>query len=239
MERVLRVTDPEALQAFAHALGGKDPKTVRAYVGTLRDFIAWLAERPGGTPFELRLVTETAITTYLHHLEVTQKAPRTRTKALSALKRFGRWAVDEGHLRRNPATAVERPTVTTLMPRELTGEQRYVLKTLVERADSARLAAVFALGYWAGLRISEVAALQVDHCVVTQRSGTITLIGTKGGKTRTLDLHNGARRALYRYLQLPVTHAEAREPDSPFVFTSLRAAWLRHQDHPDHVTTRA
>jgi integrase len=82
-----------------------------------------------------------------------------------------------------------------LAPTELTPDQRYVLKTLVERADSPRLTAIFALGYWAALRISEVAQLQIDHCVLNQRAGTITLVGSKGGKTRTLDLHNQARRA--------------------------------------------
>ena len=62
--------------------------------------------------------------------------------------------------------------------------------------------------------------------MLNQRAGTITLVGSKGGKTRTLDLHNQARRALYQYLELPATHTEAREPDSPYVFTSQRAAWL-------------
>lgn len=238
MEPVLRPSDPEPLRAFAHVLVGKDPKTVVAYLSTLRDFIAWLAERPGGAPFTVGLVTETAITAYLHHLETAQKAPRTRTRALSALKRFCRWAVDDGRLRGNPATSVERPTVAALAPTELSPDQRFVLKTLVERTASRRAAAVFALGYWAGLRISEVAALQVDHCVLNQRSGTITIIGAKGGKTRTLDLHNAARRDLYRYLTLPATHTEAREPDSPYVFTSLRAAWLRRHSQADHVTTR-
>ena len=62
MEHGLRPTDPEPLRAFARALGGKDPKTVAAYVGTLRDFVAWLAQHPGGSPFAVGLVTETAIT---------------------------------------------------------------------------------------------------------------------------------------------------------------------------------
>jgi len=120
----------------------------------------------------------------------------------------------------------------------LTSDQRYVLKILVERADSPRLTAMFALGYWAGLRISEVATLQIDHCVLNQRAGAITIIGSKGGKTRTLDLHNQARWALYQYLELPATHTEAREPDSPYVFTSQRSAWLRQQQQPDHLTVR-
>jgi site-specific recombinase XerD len=238
MDALLRSADPEPLCAFAQALAGKDPKTIVAYLGTLRDFVAWLATRPGGTPFQLTLLTETALDDYMRHLEQQQRAPRTRSRALSALKRFCRWAIDEGQLRRNPATAIQRPTVVALAPTELTPDQRYVLKTLVERADSPRLRAIVALGYWAGLRISEVAALQVDHCVLNQRAGAITIVGSKGGKTRTIDLHNQARRALYLYLDLPSTHTEAREPDSPYVFTSQRAAWLRQQQQPDHITVR-
>ena len=238
MDALLRPADPEPLRAFAQALAGKDPKTIAAYLGTLRDFVAWLATRPGGAPFQLTLLTETALDDYMRHLEQQHRAPRTRSRALSALKRFCRWAIDEGQLRRNPATAIQRPTVVALAPTELTPDQRYVLKTLVERADSPRLRAIFALGYWAGLRISEVAALQVDHCVLNQRSGAITIVGSKGGKTRTIDLHNQARRALYHYLDLPSTHTESREPNSPYVFTSQRAAWLRQQHQPDHLTVR-
>jgi len=238
MDHLVRPPDPEPLQAFTQALAGKDPQTIAAYLGTLRDVVAWIATQPGGDPFQITLLTETALDAYMRHLEQQLRAPRTRSRALSALKRFCRWAVEEGHLRRNPATAIQRPTVVALAPIELTSDQRYVLKTLVERADSPRLTAMFALGYWAGLRISEVATLQVDHCVLNQRAGAITVIGSKGGKTRTIDLHNQARRALYRYLELPATHTEAREPDSPYVFTSQRAAWLRQQRQPDHITVR-
>jgi len=238
MDHLVRPTDPEPLRAFTQALAGKDPQTIVAYLGTLRDFVAWVATQPSGDPFQIALLTETALDAYMRHLEQQQRAPRTRSRALSALKRFCRWAVEEGHLRRNPATTIQRPTVVALAPTELTPDQRYVLKILVERADSPRLTAMFALGYWAGLRISEVATLQVDHCVLNQRAGAITIIGSKGGKTRTLDLHNQARRALYRYLELSATHTEAREPDSPYVFTSQRAAWLRQQQQPDHITVR-
>jgi site-specific recombinase XerD len=69
----------------------------------VRDFVAWLATQPGGAPFHLALVTETAVRGYMDFLATTNRAPRTRSKALSALRRFCQWAVDEGHLRRNPA----------------------------------------------------------------------------------------------------------------------------------------
>jgi len=231
-------TDPEPLRAFAQALAGKDPKTINAYRSVIRDLIAWLATRPGGDPFRLNLLTETALRGYMQHLEAINRAPRTRSKALSAIRRFCRWAVDTGQLPRNPAYQLERPTVEMLSPKELSDDQRYVLKNLVERQESPRLSAIFALGYWSGLRISEVAALRFDHCVINQRAGTITVVGAKGSKTRTLDLHNRARRALLAYLQLPVTESQAREPDSLYVFTSQRAAWHRQQNRPDHLSAR-
>ncbi len=147
-----RSNDSPPLQEFAAALGVRDPKTVVAYLTTVRDFVAWLASQPGGTPFHLGLVTETAVRGYMDFLVTVNRAPRTRSKALSVLRRFCQWAVDEGHLRRNPARAMERPTVVAVAPTELSDKQRFVLKTMVEQHATPRFAAIFALGYWAGLR---------------------------------------------------------------------------------------
>lgn len=99
--------DPQALQEFAASLGTRDPKAVATYLTTVRDFVGWLALQPGGTPFHLGLVTETAVRGYLDFLATMNRAPCTRSKALSALRRFCHWAVDEGHLRRHPARAME------------------------------------------------------------------------------------------------------------------------------------
>ncbi len=171
-------------------------------------------------------------------LATTNRAPRTRSKALSALRRFCQWAMDEGHLRRNPARAMERPTVVAVAPTELSEKQRFVFKTMVEQHATPRFAAIFALGYWAGLRISEIAALRLDQCIINQRAGSITLVDAKGGKTRTLDLHNMARRALYDYLSPAEPHDDNRDPESTYVFTSQRSAWLRQYGRPDHLSER-
>jgi len=234
----LRDDDPESLRAFVATLGRRDPKTVAAYLSSLRGLIAWLATQPDGSPFRPDLLTVTALQGYVDHLTAAGQQPRTRARALTAISRFCKWAIDAGQLTRNPAHAIERPTVPSLSPTELTAEQRTILKTLVERAASLRLAAIFALGYWAGLRVSEVAALRIDHCVLNQRAGAITIVGAKGGKTRTIDLHNEARKALLAYIHLNPTAPDAREPDSPFVFTSQRAAALRRRDQPDNLSAR-
>ena len=75
--------------------------------------------------------------------------------------------------------------------------------------------------------------------IYVQRAGQITIIDSKGGKTRFIDLHNEARRALYNYLiNEDHTRRDARDPDSSYVFTSQRAAWLRQQGRPDYLTVR-
>jgi hypothetical protein len=131
----------------------------------------------------MEIVTETAVRGYLEHLTVLGRAPQTRAKARTALHRFCRWAQAEGLLRRNPVAAVERPTIATLAPTELTPDTRFVIKSLTERANSPRLAALVALGYWAGLRISEIALLELEHCQVNQRAGSLHIVDGKGGKS--------------------------------------------------------
>jgi site-specific recombinase XerD len=231
--------DPEIFQEFAQSLVTRDPKTVRAYLSALRGFAQWLTAQPGGNPFSPKVITEVAVSGYLNYLKKKRRSPSTRSQTLTALRRFCHWAVGKGYMTRNPASQVIRPMVVNTAPRELTPEQRYVLKNRVEAEQSSRQAAIFALGYWAGLRISEVAQLQLEQCTVNQRSGQITILDSKGGKTRTIDLHNEARRALYNYIYETVNmRRDARDPDSTYVFTSQRAAWLRQQDRPDHLTVR-
>lgn len=230
--------DSEFLLAFASSLAGRDPKTATVYVSAMKGLIGWLATQPGGTPFRVELLTETVIRSYLETLKAAGRAPRTRQKILAGIRRFCRWAMGQGSLSRNPALQIEPPTVVTTAPRELTETQRFLLKNQVELAQSPRMFAIFALGYWTGLRISEIATLRLAQVEVNQRAGVITILDSKGGKSRTLDLHNMARRALYEYLKSDLTHPDARDPESEYLFTSQRAAWLRRQGQPDHLSAR-
>lgn len=78
----------------------------------------------------------------------------------------------------------------------------------------------------------------MDQCQINLRAGQITLIDAKGGKTRTLDLHNMARRALYDYLFPEAPATTDRDRESTYVFPSQRAAWLRQQGCSDHLSER-
>jgi len=92
------------------------------------------------------------------------------------------------------------PAQTLLAPRELLEDQRYVIRDLVEREADVRGKVVFALGYWAGCRVSDVSWLLLDQVHVSRKAGWMT-VGHKGGKERTIDLVNEARSPLYDYFQ--------------------------------------
>jgi len=90
---------------------------------------------------------------------------------------------------------IENGTKLFLAPRERSEDQRSVLKDLMEREADLRGKAAFALGYWAGFRVSDDSWPRVEHTHITGKAGWVT-VGQKGGKERTINLLNEARRAL-------------------------------------------
>ena len=74
---------------------------------------------------------------------------------------------------RNPTRGIEFPAQQLLSPRELSTNQRYILKELIETED-LRGKAMFALGYYAGCRASDVCWFQLDQVRrLTKKSVTI------------------------------------------------------------------
>lgn len=188
----------------------------------MRQLTAWIAAKPDSHgEFQPDQFTRTALETYLTDLERKGYSPSYRTLVKAAASGFARWLIEEKQLlHRNPARGVQIPSQPLLAPRVLSEDQRYVLRNLVERHSDLRGAAIFALGYWAGCRVSDVSWLRLDQTDLRPRSGAIT-VGHKGGKSRHIDLCLQARRALEAYLE-----RGGRDPASPFVFTSQRTERL-------------
>ena len=207
---------------YLATLGGRSASTVDAYRRILRQLAAWVAQRPGGASgFRPDFLTRTAVEEFLSEMEARGHGPSHRAKAKSAISGFATWLVEEkGLLRRNPTRGVEVPTMQVLAPRRLSPDQRYVLKNLVERDGKVRSEAIFALGYWAGCRVSDVSWLTLENCHVGPKVGWVR-VGHKGGKVRDIDLVNEARRPLHEYLR-----RGGRNPESPYAFTSQRAPRL-------------
>lgn len=220
---------------IASRLALKRETTRETYALILRQFLLWLASQPGhAAPFTPSTdLTQTAVQTYLlAALRESSISHRERTKSI--LSSFAEWLIDEGELSRNPTRGLSFPAQQLLAPRELSEDQRYVLKELVE-TEGHRGQALFALGYYAGCRASDVCWFRLDQVHhLTKKSGEVTL-GYKRGQQRTLDLVNEARKPLRAYLE---DERKQLQTSCPFVFLSQREheATKRSGDHPRRLT---
>src|SRR6266699_3686046 len=146
-----------------------------------------------------------------------------RARVKSTISSFARWLMEEkGLLQRNPTRGVDLPSQQILAPRRLSEDQRYILRSLVEQAEDRRGAAIFALGYWAGCRVSDVSWLQMAHAHVGPKVGWLH-VGYKGGKWRDIDLMNEVRRPLYEYLKA------SGDAERAYVFPSQRSERLTEE----------
>ena len=213
--------DPLAT-AYLDSLAGKTPATLEAYRRSLRHFLAWLQTKPGcELAFDPITFTRTAAQVYFAELEEQGLSVSDRARRKAALNGFARWLIEEqGLLQRNPMRAVALPAQPLLAPRELSGDQRFILRSLIERDGAARSAALFALGYWAGCRVSDAAWLEHRHTHLTPKAGWIH-VGYKGGKARDIDLHHEARQPLADYLAL-----RPKDDSDRYVFRSQRGERL-------------
>src|SRR5574341_1007223 len=156
------------LDDYLATLAGKAPGTLDGYRRALYAFADWLAQLPGNhTSFHPDDFTRTAFHTYMAELERRGYSPSYRNLVKSAISGFALWLIEEKDvLQRNPTRGVTIQAQPLMAPRVLTDEQRFVLKTLVERADDVRGNALFALGYWAGCRVSDVWHLKLDNVLL-------------------------------------------------------------------------
>ncbi len=216
--------DYKLLAEYEHFLSGKAEGTIDAYLRTVRHIMVWVARRPGNDGyFQPQQLTKTAVEMYLAYLEHEGYSINHRARVKSTISSFARWLMEEkGLLQRNPTRGVDLPPQQSLAPRQLSEDQRYILRSLVEEDGDRRGAALFALGYWAGCRVSDVSWLQMAHTHVGPKVGWFH-VGYKGGKWRDIDLINEVRRPLYEYLRA------SGNVDRIYVFTSQRSERLTEE----------
>jgi len=120
-------------------------------------------------------------------------------RALAAVRSLHRFLVQEGDTDENPAVGVVRPRVPRTLPRPLSVDEigRILASPAGGTPVSLRDAAILETLYGAGLRVSELAALDVDD--VDLEEGSVRVIG-KGNKERVVPLGSYARDALGAYL---------------------------------------
>jgi len=142
-------------------------------------------------------------------------------RSLSAVRSLYNFLGRESGVLRNPAASVQAPRKPRKLPKTLDADQ--VDKYLSFDADSVfarRDSAMAELFYSSGLRLAELAGLDVDD--IDPHAGLLTVTG-KGRKTRTVPVGSVALKAIAAWLAVrPPTTADVRRGGA--LFTSNRGA---------------
>jgi integrase/recombinase XerD len=173
---------------------GAAPNTVAAYGRDLSRYLQFLGERQ---PREIR---PGDVTGFLAKLKSDGISPRSRGRALSALRMLHRFLVAEGYSELNPTSIVESPKGLMKLPAVLSGrEVEALLATPLDTgAIELRDAAMLELLYATGLRVSELVGLRLGE--VNLAAGYLMTIG-KGDKERLVPIGESACRSVGLYLQ--------------------------------------
>ena len=209
---------------------GLSPNTVDAYHRDLRRYASFVAER--GVPDPAR-AGEEDIAGFVAYLSGTQYAPGRRyrassvARALAAVRSFHRFLVREGETEADPAEGVARPKVPRNLPRPLTVDEVAALVAAPgdDGPTALRDRAILETLYGAGLRISELVALDVDD--VDLEEGSVRALG-KGSKERIVPLGRYGVRALEAYLRRS-RPALARSASRGALFLNSRGGRLTRQ----------
>jgi integrase/recombinase XerC len=190
------------------------PHTLRSYRSDLADFEQHLA----ATSTTLVSVDVRAVRGWLAALHRRGLDPASVARKLAAVRSFYRFLVRRGGVERNPAREVRGPRLTRKLVGFLPIDDATALVGARGLAGAARArdVAILELLYATGLRVSELASLDLE--TVDRETRTVRVLG-KGRKERMVPYGGAAAQALDAYLG---ARATTRGP----VFVSARGARL-------------
>ena len=177
------------------------PHTLAAYGSDLAQFLEYFSP-PGTEPPPPGRVEVWQIREWLGSLYREKLAAVSMRRKLAALRAFFRFLAREGTIALNPARLVRTPKAPVRLPAVMTAEQvnglvEGVIAGSLERQHPARDVAIFEFLYGCGLRVSELAGLNLDDIDRTER--WLRARG-KGKKERQIPYGAKAETALERYL---------------------------------------
>jgi integrase/recombinase XerC len=184
-------------------------RTIEAYGRDARQFLSFL-ERRFGAPPTIGDFTDLApadLRAFLAQRRGEAIEARSLQRALSALKSLARHIARETGQTAAALGAMRGPRAGRRLPRPLSPPDARAMTTTSLREGEAREpwilardAAVLALCYGAGLRISEALSIRRADAPVGE-TDAITIVG-KGGKTRSAPIISPVRTAVEDYLSL-------------------------------------
>ena len=196
---------------------GLSENSIAAYRSDLEDFSDWLKEQGKNSYSE---VSRDDIIDFLGARKEQEMEPSSLARRLVAIKVFFRYLAQEKFIPDNITSVMDSPKLGRILPEFITAVEVDALMNVWSLEDRDFLAirnrAILELMYACGLRVSEVAALNVSSVNLDDR--VIRVVG-KGSKERIVPVGHLALRALGRYLKEARPYL-LKSPDEPTLFLS-------------------
>jgi integrase/recombinase XerC len=184
------------------------PKTLEAYQRDVGQFLAFMADHLGGQPSlrQLAKLTPADIRAFMAARRNSGAGNRSLMRALAGTRSFARFLERNGKGKVGALAAVRTPKLPKTLPKPLAvSAARQMTDTDLRAGEErepwvlARDAAVLALLYGSGLRISE--ALSLKRKDVAAATDALTITG-KGNKTRMVPVLPQVTKLVADYLAL-------------------------------------
>jgi integrase/recombinase XerD len=188
------------IEPFLHYLEverGLSRNTLEAYRRDLAKLTTFATKRRRS----LASLTASDLREFLRDLHRHGLSLRSIGRATSAIRGVYKFAVAEGHLKRDPAELIETARLHRNLPNYLALDEvdRLLAVSDTSKPDGVRDRAMLELLYATGLRVSELIALELGD--FNFEVGYLECVG-KGRKERVVPFGRSAKKWLERYLRL-------------------------------------
>ena len=211
---------------------GRSRATIEAYRRDIGAFLAWW-----GSERAVSAVTSADLETYLNGLRDTRAASSV-ARALSSLRGWWGFLLEEGHLRADPSAVVTPTRRGRTLPKPLPEETMMRLLDTLPRETPVDLRdrALLELLYATGARVSEVVGLEIQDLDFDEELIRVT---GKGSKQRLVPMGRSLQAALRDYLG-PGGRGEFPRPRAhAHVFVNVRGGPLSRQGIDLVISARA
>ncbi|HDQ04516.1 MAG TPA: tyrosine recombinase XerC [Deltaproteobacteria bacterium] len=178
------------------------PYTQKAYIADVQEFTAFLQKNGFiKKKDEVAQANAEAIRAYLGELHRRKAKKVTVNRKVSSLRAFYKYLVRGGKMNYNPANMVQTPKTEKYMPVFLSVDETFELldDSGENKKPDLRRRAIMELFYSAGLRLSELASLNVMDIDFQQQ---LVKVKGKGKKERIVPVGKSALCAIEEYLKM-------------------------------------
>ena len=230
------MTASEAVNAYLDELAQQrrqSPHTVSNYRRDLGVLCGLVGDLPGAC--QLNAVQSHHIRRFIAQLHARGLGGRSLARMLSAWRGFYRWLGQRGETTVNPVEGVRAPKSPKALPKVLSpDEANRLLDSSSDDVLEIRDQAMFELFYSSGLRLAELAALDIT-CLDDLLAGEVRVLG-KRNKLRLVPVGSKAREAVGVWAQRRV---EAAAPDVSALFVGQRGGRINPRVIEERLKRRA